>query len=372
MDEIERMGQEIDDYFEKEVAKQNIVFDIHAGKYDAEKETRDSLFDYKKTMSDIYGENLNITEKYIDDLETKYKELNEKLTNVGDYSDKLTIIKQLAKLQEQIKLAKKEAVGFEDLMNLSIIEEDIKELSKELAIGIWDSARNIVGGLDAITQAHENLKETLNDKDSTGWEKFIASFELLGSVIDGVIGSFETFSELMKIATMLSGAEEAKSIALGKVKDKETASIIANTSAKGANLLTTTAAAGATAAEAGATTALALAKEKEAMATAIAAAAKMGYPALLGTIPSAAAVVKASLASLQAFAKGGIVGGNSTRGDRNIIRANTGEMILNKGQQGALWNMLNGKGGIGGNVQFKIKGADLIGVINNENSRRRG
>jgi hypothetical protein len=34
--------------------------------------------------------------------------------------------------------------------------------------------------------------------------------------------------------------------------------------------------------------------------------------------------------------------------------------------------MLNGKGGVGGNVQFKIKGADLIGVMNNEMSRRRG
>ena len=72
------------------------------------------------------------------------------------------------------------------------------------------------------------------------------------------------------------------------------------------------------------------------------------------------------------FAKGGIVGGNSTRGDHNIVRTNAGEMILNKAQQGTLFNILNGKGGMGGNVEFKIRGADLVGTINNYTSRKRG
>ena len=65
------------------------------------------------------------------------------------------------------------------------------------------------------------------------------------------------------------------------------------------------------------------------------------------------------------FANGGIVGGNSKHGDRNLARVNSGEMILNKAQQGTLWGLLNGKGSIGGNVEFKIKGSDLVGTINN-------
>lgn len=379
MDEIERMGQEIDDYFEKEVAQQNIVFDIHAGKYDAEKDTRNSLFDYKKTMSDIYGENLNITEKYIDDLEGKYKELNEKLTNVGDYSEKLTIIRQLGELQRKIKEAKDEATGFEALMNLSMLEEDIKELNKNLAVGIWDTARNIVGGLDAITQAHDNLKETLNDEKSSGWDKFVASFELLGSVIDGVIGTIETFNNVIQLSSMLTYANskmdelsaEAKNNStlanllntaseksLNKAKMQDTISTEANTQATNANTTakTNNAAAGAAgAAGAGLFGGGFLGKLLPGLGLGL------GILGLIGLFKKS-----------RKFASGGIVGGSSSYGDRGIARVNSGEMILNKAQQGTLWNMLNGKGGIGGNVQFKIRGADLVGTINNYNSRRRG
>ena len=72
------------------------------------------------------------------------------------------------------------------------------------------------------------------------------------------------------------------------------------------------------------------------------------------------------------FEKGGIVGGNSTHGDRNIARVNSGEMILNKTQQSTLWGMLNGRAGMRGNVNFKIKGSDLIGTIENEKLKRKG
>ena len=46
--------------------------------------------------------------------------------------------------------------------------------------------------------------------------------------------------------------------------------------------------------------------------------------------------------SMSAYATGGIVGGNSPTGDRIIARVNSGEMILNKGQQSRLFAMLNG------------------------------
>lgn len=42
------------------------------------------------------------------------------------------------------------------------------------------------------------------------------------------------------------------------------------------------------------------------------------------------------------FANGGIVGGNSTSGDKVIARVNSGEMILNGGQQSALFKLLQG------------------------------
>ena len=52
-----------------------------------------------------------------------------------------------------------------------------------------------------------------------------------------------------------------------------------------------------------------------------------------------------------AFASGGIVGGNSTAGDNMTIKANSGEMVLNRNQQAKLFNLINGYGG-GGNIQL--------------------
>lgn len=72
--------------------------------------------------------------------------------------------------------------------------------------------------------------------------------------------------------------------------------------------------------------------------------------------------------SAGAFASGGIVQGSSFTGDRNIIRVNSGEMILNRKQQRNLFNLLNGGGTTaptGGKVEFQISGKALKGVLRN-------
>lgn len=86
--------------------------------------------------------------------------------------------------------------------------------------------------------------------------------------------------------------------------------------------------------------------------------------AMMGTM----AGVHATSASLQAFANGGIVGGDSFSGDKTLIRANKGEMILNNQQQGNLFSLLDGVVGTnqgGGKVKFEISGDNLVGVLNN-------
>ena len=73
----------------------------------------------------------------------------------------------------------------------------------------------------------------------------------------------------------------------------------------------------------------------------------------------------------EGFAQGGIVGGNSFSGDNTLIRANAGEAILTRSQQGILASAL--EGGPMQNMQLDtvIRGEDIRLVLNN-NGRRTG
>ena len=71
----------------------------------------------------------------------------------------------------------------------------------------------------------------------------------------------------------------------------------------------------------------------------------------------------ATVHNLTGYAEGGIVGGNSYSGD-NIYgggaMVNSGELVLNKAQQGNLASQLSGNGMQGIKVAGKIKGTDII------------
>lgn len=96
---------------------------------------------------------------------------------------------------------------------------------------------------------------------------------------------------------------------------------------------------------------------------------------IVGWINAIAAIsaMMAAFASMPMYATGGIVGGNSMVGDNMLIRANSGEMILNKKQQANLFNLLDGgylaKSITNGNVEFKIKGKELVGVLSAYNNK---
>ena len=86
----------------------------------------------------------------------------------------------------------------------------------------------------------------------------------------------------------------------------------------------------------------------------------------------AGAALSAAASKLQKFETGGIVGGTSYYGDNVLARVNSGEMILNQGQQRNLFDAINsGNFGGGSNtVEFKVSGSNLYGVLNNYNTRR--
>ena len=99
----------------------------------------------------------------------------------------------------------------------------------------------------------------------------------------------------------------------------------------------------------------------------------IGVGGIFKAIAGAGALI-ACISNIPKFETGGIVGGNSYSGDNILARVNSSEMILNKGQQANLFNMISaGATLVSGNnqVEFTIKGDKLVGVLNNYNKKNR-
>lgn len=104
-----------------------------------------------------------------------------------------------------------------------------------------------------------------------------------------------------------------------------------------------------------------------ATAQGVASAAALPFPANLGAIATIIATIASIFSSLPKFADGGIVGGSSFYGDKLLARVNSGEMILNKRQQAALYGMTGGSEITLG--VSRIQGADLYLSLKNYMSK---
>ena len=355
---------------------------------------RDSTFDYKKTKSDILGEQLDITEENlskiddcIQDLLDKEKEL---MAQTGQGLDDIAK-KQLEGLREDYRLLSKEANTLEEAFKFNKIAEDIEEFEKNMTGTIIDGIGNFADSMDNIVQGAKNLREIMENVDSTEWEKLMGVVNYIFNIIDAVTSVIDTVNNLTEISNMLAVArsvlDEKKKAnsalelettvaqisaeqSLEAIKAKEAAyesTITANKIAQAEAIAGVTTALGA---EAAAYLVVAEAAKKAAAAAAAVTAAAGGPGAAIAATESTLVGMTAALA---AFEHGGIVGGNSTRGDRNIIRANTGELVLNKAQQGTLYRAIaSGNLGGGGGGEWRVRGTDLIKVINNTQSKLRG
>ena len=123
-----------------------------------------------------------------------------------------------------------------------------------------------------------------------------------------------------------------------------------------------------------------------ALATKNASVAATGAAASVSSIPvvgwvmagTAVASVIAAMTNIPKFANGGIVPGNLYSGDRVPAMVNSGEMILNRSQQGRLFDILNSKGGANGKDvrvtgEVVVSGEQMKILLDNTNRKlRRG
>ena len=397
-DELKEAEKELEKLIEGDEKRFNIDVE-YAGKRQElalhrKNNKRDSTFDYKKTKSDILGEQLDITEDNlskiddcIQDLLDKEKEL---MAQTGQGLDDIAK-KQLEGLREDYRLLSKEANTLEEAFKFNKIAEDIEELEKNMTGTIIDGIGNFADSMDKIVQGAKNLREIMENVDSTEWEKLMGVVNYIFNIIDAVTSVIETVNNLTEISNMLAGArsvlDEKKKAnsalelettvaqisaeqSLAAIKAKEAAyetTITTNKIAQAEAIAGVTTALGA---EAAAYLVVAEAAKKAAAAAAAVTAAAGGPAAAIAATETTLAGMTAALAT---FEHGGIVGGNSTRGDRNIIRANTGELVLNKAQQGTLYRAIaSGNLGGGGGGEWRVRGTDLIKVINNTQSKLRG
>lgn len=280
--------------------------------------------------------------KYLQKEVSKYKAIIEiSATNSPEYKEAIKHLQELTDKEHKI------SVQIEtDSKSPDIISKEQKEAIKDANKDIYNGFKDSWGAATSLTNTVKDLSEGFEDMDA---------FEVIESIGNAIFGVIDNITTLVNSITSISSAIQTAS----SIQSAASAANVASTEAE------TTASIAKTGAKTG-----------EALANATASGSSLPFPANLAAIAAGVAAVVgviSTIASLSGFATGGIVGGNTTVGDYNLIRANKGEMILSNRQQANLFRILNGNGVSnsisGGEVRFRISGKELVGVINNYNNK---
>jgi hypothetical protein len=256
----------------------------------------------------------------------KYKYLNEQ-----QYSEKLTELRQ--KTNEELS-------KLDGKSNLRMTFQPPEIESEDINIKPFDLSNYLENDTKKADEIIEGLNSSIQKID-------VRPFDLVGIELNEVKGGLEATSQAFGSLGDAIGGNAGDWLSWGA----QTMSTIAQMIPQVAALLGIQLAQGA------------------------AAQASLPFPYNLAAMAATAAGAISIITSIPKFASGGIVPGTSFSGDKVPALVNSGEMILNSGQQANLFRMING-GGVngsgsvsGGEVEFKIKGETLVGVLKNTSNR---
>ncbi|MFV0323046.1 MAG: tape measure protein [Bacteroides xylanisolvens] len=308
---------------------------------------RDTTFDYKKTKTDIASENLDKAKELAD----KYKE---EARNIGKT------------LSDEVANAMANVPSLEEALKLAQVQEDIKNLNKELNESLYSGVKDIASSSDRIVSAFSNLRDVMNDIDATGWERIMAIWNAMTNVVDTFLSIIKMIESLTELTNKLIQAKEAEEVIDTAVTGTKVANAATETTAEITAIATQTAAS--VSANVAKTTAATTTMAAESTA------AYAGIPFVgVGLAAAQIAAMEAMIlaASIPKFATGGVITGGPTSGDKILARVNAGEMILNQRQQSRLFEAINsgqlgGSGNISSTVTTRVRAKDLILTINNE------
>lgn len=298
------------------------------------KGVRDTSYDYKKDEATKLGEEKQLMEDYVRQLQEAEK--------AG------------LDVAEALKQAQKETKTLDQAIKVATIQSDLKKYREAVKDQSFSGLKSVAQSARHLKSAFSELQKAFDpDAQASAWERFFAVFDSATQGIDTILSLVKMIEGLTQARQVAAAAEQAL-----------TAQQVA-----GRTLVTTTEAAS-TATELGLTTARIAATQAETSADTVGAAAKAakahaGIP-FVGVALAAVAVgglialISSSAKKIPKFANGGIVPGGDGSGDRVLARVNPGELILNKAQQGRLANHLTSAASIRVEVEGKIRAKDIL------------
>lgn len=322
------------------------------------KDTIDDARNYSKAIEEILRKRAELSE---------IQQAAQDAGLVDAYNKATIAIRDLDSEQQQYNLQLQQSKDKAHDLEKQLDKLEIKGIKAEVNKNIYEGLKSTTNGVKSAISSFERLNEVMSDEDATFADKFFTVTDALFGVVDAILAVIQV------VQTVTSLMEAANAIA--EVTTAATTAQTAATTAQGvAEVAATTETAAAKASAIPALLAFAMANK-----IATASANTAAYAAIPFAGPALAAAAQAeyttlwSLAALP-FANGGIFTGRTTMGDYNLARVNSGEMILNQGQQGRLFRLLQTGGAYdslsgGGNVEFKIKGNTLVGVLDNYNKK---
>lgn len=265
---------------------------------------RDTSNDWKMSPAEIKAEELAFNRQQLDDLIDVFHESG------GMFGEELT--KAFA---ENTNLA--------DALRATEIQDALTSLQKEMDDAIMGGVENAVSNIDGIVNAFDRLTDAM-DEDATAWERLMAVWELFSSTTQSVIGIIESIAKAKEISAQIEAAAAARKMT---ANTGEAASEVGKDVAK-----------------------------------------QSGGWAALVAVPAAISAILAAFAMIPKFAKGGIVGGNSTQGDKVLARLNSGEGVLTPEGLESLHDAANPRNTRKVEVTgvLKGRGRDLMAVIDTE------